>query len=168
MYLHLAELLLITAWIVLKWKCFWQLNCVLMLNWTVFNRTDYLHKMDLALNNLQRLICHKTKQTKPNPKFPSIKMTFGQILLSGNAQINIKSGDVFLAPSHLAFVPGDQTMTSIGSHCFRPQSLVNLWSPGFMAGRFKQRLAEFTLTLVILLPALNQQRTSLVLDFPVP
>ena len=23
-------------------------------------------KMDLALNNLQRLICHKTQQTKPN------------------------------------------------------------------------------------------------------
>ena len=23
--------------------------------------------MDLALNNLQRLICHKTKQTKPTP-----------------------------------------------------------------------------------------------------
>ena len=33
-----------------------------MLNWIVFNRTDYLHKMDLALNNLQRLICHKTQQ----------------------------------------------------------------------------------------------------------
>ena len=29
-------------------------------------------KMDLALNNLQRLICHKTKQTKPNPMFVSI------------------------------------------------------------------------------------------------
>ena len=28
----------------LKWKCFWQLNCVLMLNWAVFNRTDYLHE----------------------------------------------------------------------------------------------------------------------------
>ena len=28
----------------LKWKCFWQLNCVLMLNWIVLNRTDYLHK----------------------------------------------------------------------------------------------------------------------------
>ena len=28
----------------LKWKCFWQLNCVLMLNWIVWNRTDYLHK----------------------------------------------------------------------------------------------------------------------------
>ena len=24
--------------------------------------------MDLALNNLQRLICHKTQQTKPNKK----------------------------------------------------------------------------------------------------
>ena len=23
--------------------------------------------MDLALNNLQRLICHKTQQTQPNP-----------------------------------------------------------------------------------------------------
>ena len=28
----------------LKWKCFWQLNCVLMLNWIVLNRTDYSHK----------------------------------------------------------------------------------------------------------------------------
>ena len=27
-------------------------------------RTDYLHKKDLALNNLQRLICHKTKSDK--------------------------------------------------------------------------------------------------------
>ena len=26
-------------------------------------------KMDLALNNLQRLICHKTHQTKPNQTF---------------------------------------------------------------------------------------------------
>ena len=34
-----------------------------MLNWIVLNRTDYLHKMDLTLNNLQRLICHKTQQT---------------------------------------------------------------------------------------------------------
>ena len=25
--------------------------------------------MDLALNNLQRLICHKTQQTKPNQKY---------------------------------------------------------------------------------------------------
>ena len=42
------------------------LTIKLMLNLTVLNRTDYLHKMDLALNNLQRLICHKTQQTKPN------------------------------------------------------------------------------------------------------
>ena len=37
-----------------------------MLNWIALNRTNYLHKMDLALNNLERLICHKTQQTKPN------------------------------------------------------------------------------------------------------
>ena len=38
-----------------------------MLNWIVLNRADYLHKMDLALNNLQRLKCHKIQQTnQPN------------------------------------------------------------------------------------------------------
>ena len=40
---------------------FSQLNLVLMLNWIVWNKTVYLYKMDLALNNLQRLICHKTQ-----------------------------------------------------------------------------------------------------------
>ena len=34
-----------------------------MLHWTAWNRTDYLYKIDLALNNLQRLICHKTQLT---------------------------------------------------------------------------------------------------------
>ena len=43
LYLHLTELLHITSWIVWN-KCFWQLNCVLMLNWIVLKRTDYLHK----------------------------------------------------------------------------------------------------------------------------
>ena len=37
-----------------------------MLNWIVLIRTGYLNKMDLALNNQQRLICHKTQPTKPN------------------------------------------------------------------------------------------------------
>ena len=37
---------------------------LLMLKWTVWNRTVYLYKMDLALNNLQRLICHKTQSNK--------------------------------------------------------------------------------------------------------
>ena len=30
-----------------------------MLNWIVWNRTVYVYKMDLALNNLQWLICHR-------------------------------------------------------------------------------------------------------------
>ena len=38
-------------------KLYLNLNCVLMLNWIVWNRTIFI-KMDLVLNNLQRLICH--------------------------------------------------------------------------------------------------------------
>ena len=53
----------------LKQKCFWELNCVLMLYWIVWNRTVCI-KMDLALNNLQRLICHKTQ-----PPFTSVDET---------------------------------------------------------------------------------------------
>ena len=34
----------ITAWIVWNRNVFDRLNCVLMLNWIVLNRTDYLHK----------------------------------------------------------------------------------------------------------------------------
>ena len=35
-----------------------------MLNWIVWNRTVYLYKNGLSLNNLQRLICHKTQTNK--------------------------------------------------------------------------------------------------------
>ena len=35
-----------------------------MLNWIVWNRTDFCLKLDLTLNNLQRLICHKTQTTE--------------------------------------------------------------------------------------------------------
>ena len=52
-----------------------------MLNWIVWNRTDYLHKMDLALNNLQRLMRHKTQPNKTNQTKPSpaarMKEVFG-------------------------------------------------------------------------------------------
>ena len=43
-----------------------------MLNWIIWNRTDYVYKMDLALNNLQRLICHKnpTNQQINQSVFP--------------------------------------------------------------------------------------------------
>ena len=38
-----------------------ELNYVLIPNWIVWNRTVFMNKMDLALNNLRWLICHKTK-----------------------------------------------------------------------------------------------------------
>ena len=37
-----------------------------MLNRIVWNRTVFCMKIDLALNNLQRLICHKIQTTKPD------------------------------------------------------------------------------------------------------
>ena len=48
-------------------KIYLHLNCVLILNWIVWNRTIFI-KMDLALNNLQRLICHKTQTTNQPTK----------------------------------------------------------------------------------------------------
>ena len=39
-----------------------------MLNRIVLNRTDYLQKMDLELNDLQRLICHTPHQKKKKEK----------------------------------------------------------------------------------------------------
>ena len=38
-----------------------------ILNWIVWYRPVYKYKMDLALNNLQWLICHKTKQNQILP-----------------------------------------------------------------------------------------------------
>ena len=51
-----------------------------MLNWIVWNRTDYLHKIDLALNNLERLICPKSQRTNQtnhrNKKITSLVLLF--------------------------------------------------------------------------------------------
>ena len=64
LYLYSTKLAELEAWINrIAWNrnvC--QLNCVLTLNWIVWNKTEYLYKMDLALNNQQRFICHKPSQ----------------------------------------------------------------------------------------------------------
>ena len=44
-------------------KLYLHLNYVLILTRIVCNRTIFI-KMDLVLNNLQRLVCHKTQTTK--------------------------------------------------------------------------------------------------------
>ena len=69
-----------------------ELNCVFMLNWIswnwtfltfklhtyakgiVWNRTAYMFKMDLALNNLIWLMCHKTKYQSHLIIFHELKM----------------------------------------------------------------------------------------------
>ena len=45
-------------WIVLEMGQI-ELNSELMLKSIIWNRNVYMYKMDLALNNLQWLICHK-------------------------------------------------------------------------------------------------------------
>ena len=58
------------TWIVFvmerRWPYSWCL--VVCCRQDLFNRTVYMYKMDLVLNDLQWLICHQTKpnQTKPN------------------------------------------------------------------------------------------------------
>ena len=50
-----------------------------MLNWIVLNRTDFFYiKMDLALNNLQKLICHKIQPTNQLKLF--IMMSIEELL----------------------------------------------------------------------------------------
>ena len=46
-----------------------ELNCVLILNWTVWNRTVYMYENGFGINNLQWLICHKTKPQNPSTHF---------------------------------------------------------------------------------------------------
>ena len=68
-------------------ELFWHCNYVLMLKWIVWNRNVYMYKKKYSvLNNLQWLICHKTKpnQTKPNltkPLLMSLVTTRCSILL---------------------------------------------------------------------------------------
>ena len=59
-------------------KLYLHLNCILMLNWIVWNRTIFI-KMDL--NNLQKLICHKTQTTNQptNQPIPSIAVLLAML-----------------------------------------------------------------------------------------
>ena len=51
-----------TAYLWLLWiELFWHLKCVLVLNWFIWNRTFYMYKNGFGINNLQWLMCHKTK-----------------------------------------------------------------------------------------------------------
>ena len=49
-----------------KLNCLGHWNCILMLNRIIWNRTVYMYKNGFGSNNLQRLMCYKTKpnQTK--------------------------------------------------------------------------------------------------------
>ena len=46
--------------------------------------------MDLALNNLQRLICHKTQQTKPNQETNNTLPFLDILLINVNNKLEFK------------------------------------------------------------------------------
>ena len=48
---------------------FWQLNCVLMLHWLFGIKLCICIKMDLALDNQQKLICHNTQTNEKINKY---------------------------------------------------------------------------------------------------
>ena len=48
---------------------FWRWNCILMLNWIVWNWAVCMYKNGLGINNLQWLICHKTKPNQSKLKW---------------------------------------------------------------------------------------------------
>ena len=87
--------------IVSLWCCRWLYNNY-MLNWIIYI------KMDLALNNLQRLICHKTQQTnKPNQGWSLTNWLFSVIsrshVASGGLHLCRNIVNVFSSPIHVSF-----------------------------------------------------------------
>ena len=69
---------LILSWIVWN-RTFWHLilykqKTILILNWIVWNRTVYMYKNGFGINDLQWLMCHKTK---PNQICPLNKTQTG-------------------------------------------------------------------------------------------
>ena len=66
-----------------------------MLNWIMWNRIDYLYEMDLVLNNVQRLICHKIQPTNQqksgeNAEYPFIAIALWYTLA--------RNGSIWLGP----------------------------------------------------------------------
>ena len=78
-------------------KAYLHLNCVLMLNWIIWNRSTFI-KMDLALNNLQRLICYKTQTTYQNHYSAVFLLTISKSCLLSKSRWSLcipKSQNIF-------------------------------------------------------------------------
>ena len=72
------------SWIVRNRTVFCHWNCVLMPNWIAWNGTLYMYKNGFGINNLQWLMCHKTK---PNYQFCNIyKATFRKEKINNNEE----------------------------------------------------------------------------------
>ena len=52
--------------------------------------------MDLALNNLQKLICHKTQQTKPNKIASPVKFTLILFKFAKQSYTSVQKRDFYV------------------------------------------------------------------------
>ena len=106
-----------------------NLNCILILNWIVWNRNIFI-KMDLALNDQQSLICHKTQTTnqlrifrlypfgeeqEPIPKSGVLNMTISYMWWWG-----FLSGDLGSVKYLFTAITPRSTLTSSGSTSYHP------------------------------------------------
>ena len=58
-----------------------------MLNWIVWNRTVYMYKNEFGINNLQWLMCHKTK--------PNWNQFMSRNFAMKNTKLRIYVGNMF-------------------------------------------------------------------------
>ena len=100
-------------------KLYLHLNCVLILNWIVWNRTIFI-KMDLALND------HKTKTTKPN--------LMSKPFLQKNSRVTSEPFDRMIRSIYIYNIIGKKELNrpSFGysrfisaDHCYKPPTSSN-------------------------------------------
>ena len=92
-------------------KLYLYLICVLVLNWIVWNWIIFI-KMDLALNSLQRFICHKTQTTNQSSN--------SSLLWHGGDRIHRNTLKSIFASSHQK---KEHVLTKRTDTIFRPRPL---------------------------------------------
>ena len=123
-----------------------------MQNWILWNRTVYMYKMDLELNNLQWLICHKTK---PNQKPLSFRLTnlkanfftvkWFYFVVNRNSKVHNFASSVFLL-----IIIRSGCLAEIRLKCQNPIGVYVCHSPGQMLG-FANTICLYGIIIIIII-----------------
>ena len=102
-------------------KVYSHSNCILMLNWIVWNRTIFI-KMDLVLNNLQRLICHKIQPTNLHVLFVLLEWFVRWEAGNLTAVVLLGAANRISSRQHTAFLCSFFFMHFVSVHMVHPYS----------------------------------------------